>query len=203
MKKQITFLLLIFVFLLFACENQSKDVNTLLSKTDEGINAVIEIPAGTNHKIEYNPKSKNFEMNQENGQERMIDFLPYPANYGFVPSTKMDKKRGGDGKALDVLVIAESIKTGTILKVKPIATLLLEDDGLLDAKIVAVPIDSTLSIIKANDFQTFMIDYFAVKQIIQDWFLNYKGLGKMKMLGWRDENFALQQIEKWQIKMDE
>ena len=203
MHRQIIFPILLLILILSACKNQSKDVNNLVAKTEEGINVVIEIPAGSNHKIAYNSKTKKFEIDQKDGKDRMINFLPYPANYGFIPATKMDKKRGGDGGALDVLVLAESIATGTIIQVKPIATLLLEDEGEIDTKIIAIPIDSTLSIIKAKDFQTFMIDYFAAKQIIQDWFLNYKGLGKVKMLGWRDENYALQEIEKWSLKEGE
>jgi len=33
--------------------------------------------------------------------------------------------------------------------------------------------------------------------IVQEWFLNYKGVGKMKLLGWKDEQYALSEIRKW------
>ena len=76
---------------------------------------VVEIPAGTNHKIEYDPSTDSFENDKKDGKDRVISFLPYPGNYGFIPSTLMNKDRGGDGDALDILVIGESEPTGTVL----------------------------------------------------------------------------------------
>ena len=84
------------------------DFENLPTYTEQGINVVVEIPAGTNHKIEFDKKNKKFVVDQKNGKDRIIDFLPYPGNYGFIPSTYMDPAVGGDGDALDVLVIGES-----------------------------------------------------------------------------------------------
>jgi len=188
----------LFVLLLaMACKDfkpSSKNVPTI---SEDGVNAVIEIPAGSNHKIEFDKSSNSFEVDQLDGKDRIIDFLPYPANYGFIPSTLMDEERGGDGDALDILVIAESLETGTKLAVQPIAALLLEDNGELDTKIIAVPVDSFLNVIDAKDFSSFTVEYNAAQSIIQDWFLNYKGVGKTKMIGWRNERYAMMEIEKW------
>ena len=96
----------------------SKDFQYLPTYTEQGINVVVEIPAGTNHKIEYDKENKEFVVDQKNGKDRIIDFLPYPGNYGFIPSTYMDPAIGGDGDALDVLVIGESVPTGTVIPVK-------------------------------------------------------------------------------------
>jgi len=103
-KNQIIFIVLAFSF--FSCEEPAPDFKSLPSETSQGILAVIEIPSGTNRKIEYNPNTERFEIDVKNGKERVIDFLPYPGNYGFIPSTMMDENRGGDGDALDILVIA-------------------------------------------------------------------------------------------------
>lgn len=168
--------------------------------TDSGIHAVIEIPAGTNHKIEYNLETKQFEVDVVDGKKRVIDFLPYPANYGFIPSTMMSKEKGGDGDALDILVISESQATGTLMDVKPIAALELLDGGEVDTKIIAIPIDSSLQIIKAQNFETFLIQYNGAQRIIENWFLTYKGLGKMELVGWKDETYALNLIKKWSKK---
>ena len=186
--------------LLIGCRPNKQDVYKLPAKTEKGIHAVIEIPAGSNHKIEFNPSSKQFEVDQQDGADRVVDFLPYPANYGFIPSTRMDKSLGGDGDALDVLVIAERLETGTAIEVKPIATLLLEDLGKIDTKIIAVPADSSLAVIEAFDFQDFMLEYSGAKQIIQDWFLNYKGMGKVRLVAWQNERYAMNEIEKWSLK---
>jgi inorganic pyrophosphatase len=66
-------------------------------------NAVVELGAGTNRKFEYNKITGKFEQDFQNGKPRVISYLPYPGNYGFIPSTLSDKSMGGDGDALDVL----------------------------------------------------------------------------------------------------
>lgn len=167
---------------------------------EEGvIQVVVEIPAGTSHKIEYQKSANRFEVDQKNGRDRVIDFLPYPANYGFIPSTLMEESQGGDGDALDVLLVSEQVPTGTVVAAKPIAALLLEDSGELDTKIIAVPIDSSKQIIQVDTYQDFLIEYDAARQIIEKWFLYYKGMGVTRFKGWRDEQYALEIIKQWQI----
>lgn len=193
--------LLSLLLFLAACKMAPKEpVYAQPAFTDSGIHAVIEIPAGTNHKIEYNLETKQFEVDVVDGKKRVIDFLPYPANYGFIPSTMMSKEKGGDGDALDILVISESQATGTLMDVKPIAALELLDGGEVDTKIIAIPIDSSLQIIKAQNFETFLIQYNGAQRIIENWFLTYKGLGKMELVGWKDETYALNLIKKWSKK---
>ncbi|MEM9916626.1 MAG: inorganic diphosphatase [Bacteroidota bacterium] len=195
--------ILFFISLLstfFACRTSEPEVDykQIPAFTDKGFHAVIEIPAGTNHKIEYNTETGTFDNDMENGQIRIVDFLPYPGNYGFIPSTYMDPAEGGDGDALDVLVLSESVPTGTILEVKPIATLLLRDGGETDTKIIAVPVDSSLQIVDAQQFEPFMIRYNPAMNIIRDWFLSYKGIGRMEFVGWHNDQYALREIRKWE-----
>lgn len=184
----------------FSCQSGGSDAYRAPAITEAGvINAVIEIPAGTNQKIEFNTKNKRFETDQLNGKDRVIDFLPYPANYGFIPSTLMDQERGGDGDALDVLVIAPTQPTGALLAIRPIGVLNLMDDGELDTKIIAIPVDTSLQIIQVDGFEDFLIKYNAGMRIIETWFLNYKGLGRTKLKGWKNEQHALMEIKKWQV----
>lgn len=192
------------IFLMFASCKMEKAVNPLSLPAfgEKGVNVVIEIPSGTNHKIEVNKSTGVFENDQLNGKDRVVDFLPYPGNYGFIPSTMMDKSVGGDGDALDILVIAESMTTGTVLEVIPIAALMMIDGGEIDTKIIAVPVDSTKRVIDATNFEQFLIEYNMAQNIIQDWFLNYKGLGKVEMKGWFDEKYAMEEIKKWQLKVE-
>lgn len=187
---------------LSSCSSENKPSNyyTLPTFSEEGINVVIEIPAGTNQKIEYQTAQNTFENDIENGEARKIAFLPYPANYGFIPSTLMDEARGGDGDALDVLLIASSLSTGTVVEAKPIAALRLNDSGEIDTKIIAIPTDETLKLFDVKDFVSFMIEYDPAKLIIEEWFLSYKGPGKTTLLGWEDENYAMREIKKWQIE---
>ncbi len=161
------------------------------------INAVIEIPAGTNLKTEYNPSTNKFNTDPKNRKTRIINFLPYPANYGFIPSTLMDTIRGGDGDALDILVISEHVPMKTVLEVIPIGIIVLRDRGEIDNKILAVPADKDFQIISATSFKDLENDYPELLNIIQRWYLSYKGPGKIEFIDWKDEKAAMKEIQKW------
>jgi inorganic pyrophosphatase len=187
------------ITVILSCKNSSNtDTQTLPVFAEKGINMVVEIPAGTNHKIEINKETGEFENDKIDGKTRIINFLPYPGNYGFIPSTLMDEARGGDGDALDILMIGEAVETGTVVAIQPIGVLLLKDDGELDTKLIAIPADSTKVVMQAYNFTEFSVQHSAAKKMIEDWFLNYKGPGEMELLGWRDEVYALEEIRKWQ-----
>ncbi len=163
------------------------------------LQGVVEIPAGTNTKYEYNKQLLQFQPDIREGYTRRVNFLSYPLNYGFIPSTRMDKDRGGDGDPLDVLVLAEHLPTGTVIEVQPIGLLLLKDLGELDHKVLAIPVDTALRIIRATDWASFHRDYSAAQYIIEQFFLYYDGIGTMLLMGWADEHAAVAEVKKWQI----
>ena len=188
--------LLHFLVLMNSCEVK-KDYYNINALTENGtINCVIEIPAGTNIKYEYNPDSKVFEIDQEAGHDRIIDFLPYPANYGFIPSTISNPDSNGDGDALDVLVIAESIQTGTLIECRPLAILKLLDNGEIDNKVIAIPAEENLQIIDAADYSTLISNYKGIFEIIEIWFTSYNKNDTSVIVGWDDEKEALKEIQK-------
>jgi inorganic pyrophosphatase len=198
-KKLIQVLILCFILSLAAC--LKKNFSTLpVFSHNNSVQVVVEIPAGTSHKIEYDAGEKEFLVDQKDGRDRIIDFLPYPANYGFIPSTYKDPARGGDGDPLDSLVIAESVPTGTVVEATPIAVLLLTDEKEIDSKIIAVPVDATQRVIKATTFQELNFRYPKVKEIIEDWFLNYKGKDVIELIGWEDERRAIMEIKMWMVE---
>jgi inorganic pyrophosphatase len=164
------------------------------------LQAVIEIPAGTNTKYEYNKQELRFEPDVRNGVVRRVDFMSYPVNYGFVPSTKMDKAREGDGDPLDALVLAEHLPTGTVIEILPIGLLRLKDLGELDHKVLAIPVDPALRIIQATDWPSFQQRYSAIRHILEMFFMYYDGLGTMTVMDWGDGAAALQEVAKWQTK---
>jgi inorganic pyrophosphatase len=161
---------------------------------------VVEIPAGTNKKIEYDKNLNDFFIDKMDGVDRVINFLPYPGNYGFIPSTKMDKKRGGDGDALDILLISESMDTGTIVDVIPIGLLVLKDSNEIDTKIIAIPAEKSLRIINAANYSDLDKDYLILKDMIKLWFISYKGKGLIEFIKWGDEIDAKAEINKWALK---
>lgn len=169
--------------------------------SEGNINMVVEIPAGTNKKYEYNYKNKKFIVDIKNGEERIIDFLSYPGNYGFIPSTIVSQEDGGDGDAVDVLLISEHLPTGSVIEILPIALLHLEDGGENDSKIIAVPVDESKRIINASSYQELISKYPKVVSIITEWFINYKGSEIIEFKGWEDELYAKEKILKWQINI--
>ena len=163
-------------------------------------NAVIEIPAGTNHKMEINHQTGAFEKNLRDGKPRIIDFLGYPVNYGFIPSTMMDKERMGDGDPLDALIICESLTTGTLIEFIPIAVLRLKDSNELDSKIIGIPANPELRTICATNFKELKDLYSPVMDILVTWFLNYdKRHDKTEFIRWEDEIKAVEEINKWRV----
>lgn len=162
------------------------------------LNMIVEIPAGTNDKYEYNKENRKFEQDTfADGSKRRIQFLPYPGNYGFIPSTEMDVERGGDGDPLDILLIGEHARQGSLIPVEPIAALLLKDRGELDTKIIAIPADANQRTIRADNYMELLLEYPAAHQIIEDWFLHYKGKGQTELIRWEDEAYAWDEIHKW------
>ncbi|WP_198439697.1 inorganic diphosphatase [Pareuzebyella sediminis] len=159
-------------------------------------NAVIEIPAGTSKKLEYDPIEKEFQIDRINGEDRTIDFLPYPANYGFIPSTLSQSEYGGDGDALDVLVISEAEPTGTIMSVLPVCVLKLIDDGELDYKILAVPAEKSKRIIRATTYAEFKSNYNELLEIVALWFLSYNPEDSSSIQGWGNESEAIEEISR-------
>lgn len=189
-------MLLTLMYTLVSCGNKV-DYYTLPVLSDNGyFNAVIEVPAGTNKKIEYNTTTKTFEVDKINGEDRVIQFLPYLGNYGYIPSTYSNPDQGGDGDALDVLVLSENTPTGTIIEVEPIAVLKLLDEGEIDYKIIAIPADKNNQIVKVKTVDNFLIQYPAVKTMIELWFLNYNKYDESVIEGWGNREDAIYEIEK-------
>ena len=176
-------------------------VGSLPTFSEDGhLQMVVEIPAGTNKKIEYEHSTNAFPVTKENGAQRTISFLPYPGNYGFIPSTLMEPAEGGDGDALDILLISEHLKIGTVVDVLPVAILLLDDNGARDDKIIAIPADETKQVISLASCRESRPEFIMAKSIIKQWFLAYKGDSSMKFNGWGGEDQARYQIRKWSLK---
>ena len=93
------------------------------------LNVVIEIPTGSNHKIEWDRKRACFMLDR-------IEPMAFakPCNYGFIPQT-LDE----DGDELDVLVITEQpLTTGIYVKARILGVMKFVDDGEVDENIIAV-----------------------------------------------------------------
>jgi inorganic diphosphatase len=111
------------------------DFNQILTPGDveNGIvNVVVEIPQGSNHKIEWN---RQLAVMQLDRVEPAI--FTKPTNYGFIPQT-LDE----DGDELDALIITDQpLTTGIFMEAKVIGVLEFVDDDEVDDKVIVVPAD--------------------------------------------------------------
>ena len=118
--------------------------------TDNGkINYINEIEKNSSIKWEVSKITGNLEINFKNGKPRIIDYEPYPVNYGFIPKTVLPEKFGGDGDPLDALLLGKRVDRGEIIEVIPIGVLKMTDFGENDHKIV---------LIKAEEFDNISDD---------------------------------------------
>ncbi|MGB6084442.1 inorganic diphosphatase [Moheibacter sp.] len=180
------FISILFLFIiLISCE--SKNVETYPMKSEDGFyHAVIEIPAGTNTKYEFDAETITYEIDQRNGKDRIIQYLPYFGNYGFIPSTLSAETKGGDGDPLDIIVLSESVPQGTIIQVIILGTIKLMDNGELDYKIIAVPADEQLNVLKVKTLNELKSKYPSVIQIMEIWLTNYDS-DSLEIEGWLNE----------------
>lgn len=200
MKTFRTFPSFLFLFFTLAINPISVDANQSGSKNlitdiapqnaDGTINAVIEIPAGTNEKWEVTKPDGILELERKKGKPRIIKYLGYPGNYGMVPRTSLPKELGGDGDPLDILVIGKPLRRGSVAQVKIIGVLKFLDKGEQDDKLIAV-LPGT-AFYAADSFDQLNQTFPGVMDIIRTWFLYYKGSGKMIFKGYGSKEEAEQ-----------
>jgi inorganic pyrophosphatase len=153
----------------------------------EAFNVIIEIP--------MNADPIKYEVDKESGAIFVDRFMGtamhYPTNYGYVPKTI-----SGDGDPVDVLVITPfPLIPGVVVSCRPIGILKMEDEGGVDGKVLAVPVDKILPIYthwqKPEDINPLRL------KAIAHFFEHYKDLepGKwVKVLGWEGVDAAKQEI---------
>ena len=194
--------LLILIFILVAsCKSRQDLLATSLLSKNGNYQAVIEIPAGTNAKVEYDKDLRLFNTSLRNGKERIIDFLAYPANYGFIPSTYSDPANGGDGDALDIMILSSTLKSGDIVEFIPIGIIKMVDAGEEDFKIIAIPARMELRTIQAENYQQLYENYPGALNILENWFSNYDLEDDTVIQGWGDETDAIKEIERLRLKL--
>ncbi|MEO1551287.1 MAG: inorganic diphosphatase [Pseudomonadota bacterium] len=147
------------------------------------INVVIEIPGGAGGGAPV-----KYEIDKDSGAvfvDRIVNTpMFYPCNYGFVPNTLH-----ADGDPTDVLVLMDfPLPPGSVIRCRPVGVLKMEDDGGMDDKLIAVPVE------KVDPFQAGIQDLGDIAQKTQDriqhFFEHYKDLeaGKwVKVIGWGDK----------------
>ena len=189
------FYCLLLVFTLAGCQT---NLSNLPAYTEtKQLQAVIETPAGAGYQNKYNPETGEFLKVQEAGQDKVIRFLPWPVNVGFIPSTRQPKATGSKDQPLPVLIIAGSQEPGTVTEIMPLGVLILETAGEINYQLIATPAKPSERLINATSYDEFAKENVAIKKILETWFINYAPAENTKIMAWKDDRFADELIRKW------
>lgn len=148
------------------------------------INAIVEIPKGSQNKYEYDVEHHIVKLDRV-----LYSPLYYPGEYGFVPQTL-----GKDGDPLDVLILVNfPTYPGTLIECRVVGMLEMIDNGEADDKILCVP---------KNDIRYSHIKEYAdirepVLNEVAHFFEVYKHLEgkKVEIAGWKSKEEAYKIIE--------
>ncbi|MGD9909048.1 MAG: inorganic diphosphatase [Candidatus Izemoplasmatales bacterium] len=152
------------------------------------IEAIIEIPMGTQNKYEVDKKKNRIKLNRV-----LYSKMTYPAEYGFIENTLAE-----DGDPLDILVLATTQTfPGCIVDARVVGYLDMYDSGEHDEKIIAV--------VDADPRFEDIHNITDIKQLqleeIKLFFRNYKALQPghhVEVLDYYPLEAAVELIEKYQ-----
>jgi inorganic pyrophosphatase len=135
---------------------------------DGTYNVVIEIPAGTTAKYGVNRATGLMELEQKNGEPSFVEYLGYPANYGFIPHTTTAKN-----DSLKVLVLGPAMPRGSVVKGRLIGVLSVTDaTGTKDQAIIVTDNTPFADLRSVADLDA---KFPGAKAILQTWFANFNG----------------------------
>ena len=148
------------------------------------INVLIEIPAGSKNKYEFDKDLNAFALDRV-----LYASVHYPYDYGFVPNTLAD-----DGDPLDGMVIMDQPTfPGCVITARPIGMLEMIDGGDRDEKILCVPDKDPryVHVKSLRDIASHRLDE------IEEFFRTYKNLEKKvtEILGWKDIDSVMPLVE--------
>jgi len=180
--------------LLFACN--VKDYNKVdLYSEFHRVQAVIEIPAGTSHHIQYCGMTRRFNFLTGKEDANSTRFLPFPFNIGFIPSTMQMENSDGSGQNLDVLILSETLQTGNITEILPIGIINVKKEYSTSRWIVAVPYDKVIRVVSAENLADLNSQYAGIVRIIEEWLCYADPSQKTEILSWQDEVMAMKFIQ--------
>ena len=144
----------------------------------------IEVAKGSRNKYEWDDAIGFLRLDRV-----LHSAVFYPHNYGFIPQTLC-----GDGDPLDVLVLGEALVPGSIVDVRPLGYMIMEDEKGLDEKVLAVPKHDP----RFSEYKTLRDVPDHLLREIAHFFGTYKALEKQKWAkvgGWKGTVDTISLIE--------
>jgi inorganic pyrophosphatase len=155
------------------------------------LQVVVEVPTGTNHAQRYDSAKKTFQPVRRAGLDHIVEYLPCPGNQGFIPGTRLASTQA----PLQAILLAESQPTGTVIEALPIGVLTLDDNGVLEQVIVAVPARPGQQILPGvTSWKSLLRQFPGVREAVGQWFQHQGRVGEVRLVGWKDEKAAEQQV---------
>ena len=177
------------------CESRAlREVLARGVAVNDQIEVMVEISAGSQEKWEYSYDDQTLKQDILNGVPRVIDYLGYPANYGFITKTLLAAEHGGDGDPVDVVLLGTPVVRGHMLFADVIGALDYLDAGEIDTKVLAVQHVGPFAGIQEID--ELDLKYPGVMNIISTWFENYKLDSSAAIRGYLDRASTRKIIEK-------
>lgn len=149
------------------------------------VNAVVEVISGSRDKYEYNREWQAFVLDRV-----LHSSVVFPVEYGFIPQTWFH-----DNDPLDIMILSyEPLEVGCIVKVRPIAVLVLEDEEGEDPKVLSVPISDP----RFDGYASLSDVHPHLLREIQEFFETYKRLEPKKWVrfkAWKDSEEGRKLVE--------
>lgn len=152
------------------------DTLSIGDKAPEIVNMLVEVQSGSANKYEWDPSSGLLKLDRV-----LHGALHYPGDYGFIPETLAD-----DGDPLDGVALSSyPLLPGTLVEIRVLAVLEMEDEKGDDAKILAV-VDKDP---RLNNYRALDDVPHSILKEIAHFFETYKQLEPnkwAKVKGWHD-----------------
>lgn len=154
--------------------------HTMPTYEREGVvHFVVVNAAGSGKQMQYDKEKGKAVASPGKGPLR---FLPWPANFGFIPTGKAQ---------VPAILVAASQAANEVVLSRPVALAQVTNNkGVLQPYVICVPIEAVQQTIKPFDYTEFSIDYGPVKNILEDFLFHYQGIGKVESIQWKDEDAA-------------
>ncbi|MGM0636053.1 MAG: inorganic diphosphatase [Bacteroidota bacterium] len=171
---------LVFVWVLIGCSSKQKDYEAISPIDNAGnLNVIIETPANTKSKVQYNFNTKKFVKSNDEFTTNAL------TNLGFIPIV---------GQKLDVLVIGEPQKTGEVVPTQPLALLELKNDGSSHYFVISKFAQHGSEI---KDFDDFASNFLSYRKSISNWVKANYELPENAITFWYDEAKVIQFISNY------
>ena len=184
--KKIVLLIAIFTLMMACQEKKSFDDLQTYSK-DGKPHFIVMNSAGSVEKFQYDNESNGFKVKTTDGINESVSFLPYPANFGFYPSTHSD---GEDkGELLYGFLIAPELSIQTMVDVKPLGAVSVIYKGKEIQFVISIPDDKLLRI----DMEDTNELHEDMETILGLWLVNAFEIDSI--ISWHDANYAAELIK--------